>query len=294
MTIESLEYFYEIARGSSYFDTAEQFHVSQSTLSKNIRKLEIELHTQLFSRDGRSVKLTDTGRILLRDLEPMLMAYHKLRRDMDKALNFNRISCYIRPSVSVLNLKNVTSEFMKTYPWISVSLRDERNPASIISLLRDGIVDFVITHRPPHGFPDHKELVLTDDTIVAILPKDHVYAACQEVDLDNLIRETFYSIRRNSFLMQKTFEDLNLPGPDIIHTEMSREELLWKISVDRHPSLMYATDIAPYNLRGVVVRRIKGIGSRPYVLACNKTLELNEARMLFIDYVIDNVRTMNI
>jgi len=294
MTIESLEYFYEIARGSSYFDAAEQFHVSQSTLSKNIRKLEIELHTQLFSKAGRSVKLTDTGRILLRDLEPMLTAYHKLRRDMDKALKISHISCYVRPSVSVLNLKNVTSEFMKIYPWISVSLRDERNPASIVSLLRDDIVDFVITHRPPHGFPDHKELVLTDDTIVVILPEGHVYASCQEVNLDDLIRETFYSIRRNAFMMQKTFEDLNLPGPNIINTEMSREELLWKISVDRYPSLMYATDIAPYNLRGVVARRIKGIGSRPYVMACNKTQEFNEAQMLFINYVIDNVRTMNI
>lgn len=294
MTIESLEYFYEIARGSNYLDAAEQFHVSQSTLSKNIRKLEIELHTQLFCRDGRSVKLTDTGKILLKDVEPMLTAYHKLRRDMDKALNFSHISCYIRPSVSVLNLKNVTSEFMKIYPWISVSLRDERNPASIISLLKDDIVDFVITHRLPHGFPDHKELVLTDDTIVILLPEDHPYASHQEIDLDDLIRETFYAIRRNSFLMQKTFEDLNLPGPNIIHTEMNREELLWKIAVDRHPSLMYATDIAPYNLRGVVARRIKGIGSRPYVLACNKTLELNEAQLLFVNYIIDNVRTMNI
>lgn len=292
MTIESLEYFYELAKGATFLDVAEHYYISQSTLSKKIRKLEEELHTQLFERSGRSVKLTETGKILYNDLNELLPVYRKLRRNMDKALNINHISCYVRPSVSVLNLKNVCTEFMKTYPWITVSLRDERDPASIVALLQDNAVDFVITHRPPHGFPDHKEIVLTDDTIAVILPENHRLANQSEVDLEDISRETFFAIRRNSFLVQKTFEDLNLPGPAIISTEMNREELLWKISVDKHPTLMYATDIAPFNLKGAVARRVKGIGSRPYVMVCNKTPELNEAQLLFINYIIDNVRNM--
>src|SRR6202140_3980486 len=76
MELQQLRYFCAVAGTGSFSRAAEQTHVSQPSLSQQIRKLEDELGARLFDRLGRSVRLTDLGkaflpraRTVLRELE---------------------------------------------------------------------------------------------------------------------------------------------------------------------------------------------------------------------------------
>ena len=76
MELQQLRYFCAIAETGSFSRAAEQTHVSQPSLSQQIRKLEDELGARLFDRLGRSIRLTELGqaflpraRGVLRDLE---------------------------------------------------------------------------------------------------------------------------------------------------------------------------------------------------------------------------------
>src|SRR6201993_3887647 len=76
MELHQLRYFCAVAETGSFSRAAERSHVSQPSLSQQIRKLEDELGARLFDRLGRSVRLTDLGnaflpraRGVLRDLE---------------------------------------------------------------------------------------------------------------------------------------------------------------------------------------------------------------------------------
>ena len=64
MEIRVLRYFLEVAREGSVTHAAERLHISQPTLSKQLKDLETELGKKLFVRSSFSVRLTDEGMLL--------------------------------------------------------------------------------------------------------------------------------------------------------------------------------------------------------------------------------------
>jgi LysR family transcriptional activator of nhaA len=60
-----LHYFWAIAKEGNLTRVAQQLHVSQSALSSQIRQFEEQLGNALFVREGRTLKLTEVGRVVL-------------------------------------------------------------------------------------------------------------------------------------------------------------------------------------------------------------------------------------
>jgi DNA-binding transcriptional LysR family regulator len=69
---------------------AEDLHIAQPALSRQIRALEQQLGTRLFDRDRRSVSLTPAGRQLLEDASPLLAAADAARRRAQRAARGTR------------------------------------------------------------------------------------------------------------------------------------------------------------------------------------------------------------
>jgi DNA-binding transcriptional LysR family regulator len=63
MTLQQLSYFLAAAEQRSFSAAAETLHLSQPSLSEQIRRLEAELGVALFVRAGRGVELTEAGRL---------------------------------------------------------------------------------------------------------------------------------------------------------------------------------------------------------------------------------------
>lgn len=61
MEIRVLRYFWTIAEENSVSKAAEQLHITQPTLSRQLRELETELGTELFTREKNRLKLTEAG-----------------------------------------------------------------------------------------------------------------------------------------------------------------------------------------------------------------------------------------
>ena len=59
----ALQYLIAIAEHGSYTRAAEALHVSQPTMSQQIKQLEESLQSRLLDRSGRSVRLTDAGEV---------------------------------------------------------------------------------------------------------------------------------------------------------------------------------------------------------------------------------------
>ena len=72
MEIRTLQYFLTIAREESISGAAEYLHVTQPTLSRQMKELEEELGKQLFIRGKRRITLTDEGMILRKRAEEIL------------------------------------------------------------------------------------------------------------------------------------------------------------------------------------------------------------------------------
>lgn len=65
MEIRVLRYFIAVANEESISAAAKQLHLSQPTLSRQLKDLETELGTDLFIRGNRKISLTEEGGILI-------------------------------------------------------------------------------------------------------------------------------------------------------------------------------------------------------------------------------------
>lgn len=81
MELRVLNYFLAIAREESFTRAAEQLHVTQPTLSRQIAQLEEELGVELFARSNHNIILTGDGMILKRRAQEILSLADKTKRD---------------------------------------------------------------------------------------------------------------------------------------------------------------------------------------------------------------------
>ena len=105
MELRVLRYFLTVAKEQSFTKAAEQLHITQPTLSRQLAALEEELGTVLFNRGGRNVTLTDEG-ILLKPLKSSISKIRsgrnsrKVRSSMEQsrldAVSSQQWSCWHR------------------------------------------------------------------------------------------------------------------------------------------------------------------------------------------------------
>lgn len=82
MDIRVLEYFLTVAREQSISGAADYLHLTQPTLSRQLKDLENELGKQLFIRGNRKIVLTDDGILLRKRAEEIVDLVHKAENEV--------------------------------------------------------------------------------------------------------------------------------------------------------------------------------------------------------------------
>jgi len=80
LDLRKLRYFVAVAEKLHFGRAADELHIAQPALSRQIRALEQDLGTPLLTRDSHGVAMTDAGRQLLADAGPLLASAHAVRR----------------------------------------------------------------------------------------------------------------------------------------------------------------------------------------------------------------------
>lgn len=81
MELRMLGYFLALAREEKFARAAEQLHVTQPTLSRQIAELEAELGVKLFTRSSHNIVLTEEGMMLKRRAQEILSLADRTKRD---------------------------------------------------------------------------------------------------------------------------------------------------------------------------------------------------------------------
>ena len=84
MDLRLLEYFLAVARVGNITKAAEQLHVTQPTISRQLMDLEERLGTPLLTRGKRPVTLTDAGILFQQRAQEMVDLMEKTRRDLSE------------------------------------------------------------------------------------------------------------------------------------------------------------------------------------------------------------------
>ncbi|MBP1989255.1 LysR family transcriptional regulator [Paenibacillus eucommiae] len=202
MELRQLHYFVKVARKQHVTQAAQELHVAQSAVSRQIRLLEEELGVHLFVQKGRNLHLTSVGRLfldriegILTDLERAVIEIHEFS---DPEAGEIRIGF---PHSVVLNLlPSVVASFKKDHPNVKFRLRQ----GTYNSLIRDitkGEIDLAFISPFPESHEQVVGEILLTEELFAILPADHILADYNSIRLEQLKDESFvvfseeYSLR---------------------------------------------------------------------------------------------------
>ena len=181
MELRVLQYFLAIAREQSIIRAAESLHLSQPTLSTQIKAMEEELGKQLLIRGtkgSRKVTLTEEGMILRKRAEEILNLVRKTEQEISLSDQIIVGNVYIGTGETdaVRIIAKAARELYKTYPGIHYHI-SSGNAQFVIEQLDKGLIDFGIVF----GSVDHTKYNSVEmpfkDTWGVLMRKDSPLAA---------------------------------------------------------------------------------------------------------------------
>src|SRR5919106_428717 len=136
MELRHLRYFIAVAEQLNFRRAAEQLHVAQPPLSKQIRDLEDELGVQLFQRSKRRVQLTEVGRVFLGEARETLNQAEQAARAARRANcgEIGRLIVGFVMSATCSVLPDVVRMFRKRYPGVELVMEESSTGQAIEDL----------------------------------------------------------------------------------------------------------------------------------------------------------------
>ncbi|MGD8997841.1 MAG: LysR family transcriptional regulator [Anaerolineae bacterium] len=175
----------------NFSETARRLHLSQPAVSQRIRSLERHLGTRLFRRCGRSVELTDAGRVLLPMARELLETMRQIEETMlaleGEVAGQVIIGCTTTAGKYALPL--LAASFNQDYPKVLVTIEmcrcDSVEQPLLAREVHVGISDRIIVHRDMECQP------FFTDQIVLIVPADHPFSGRSSVQPLELLDQPF-------------------------------------------------------------------------------------------------------
>lgn len=186
LDLRKLRYFVAVADRLYFGRAADELHIAQPVLSRQIRALEQDLGASLFTRDRHGVELTDAGRQLLADAGPLLASTHAVRRRVSAAASGKRrLMVGFRAGIAVIPAARA---FEDRHPDVVVDVQRIEGDDQAAMLL-DGRIDVGYV-RLPIDEAGLRVTPLYTEPRVAVLPAGHRFAGKQEVTEADLAGET--------------------------------------------------------------------------------------------------------
>jgi LysR family hydrogen peroxide-inducible transcriptional activator len=183
-----LEYVVAVAETLGFHKAAERCHVSQPTLSAQVKQLEDVLGVQLFERDRRRVLLTAAGAVVvaharrvLLEIDDMIAAAKQLVEPCSGTFRIGVI-----PTIAPYLLPDVVPAVRARYPALQLVFREEKTDA-VVADLRGGRLDAGLLALEA-DIGEWASGRIADDPFVVALPEGHRLARKKRVaasDLDD-------------------------------------------------------------------------------------------------------------
>lgn len=186
MELRHLRYFVTLADCLNFTRAAERMHVTQSTLSHQIRQLEDEIGQRLFERSGKRVSLTESGTLFLESarnaLQEVDQGLSALRYSTEDLVGDLRIG-----TTHTFNLHFIpecVASFLVRHPTVRVQIHELAADA-IASALNDGTLDLGIAYQPGAPTSLWFEPLYSEEMALVVNP-DHPLASRRRIRMVEL------------------------------------------------------------------------------------------------------------
>ena len=168
LELRQFETFYWIARLGGFHAAAARLNLTQPTISARMKELERNLGVRLFERNGRNIRLSADGAVVLDRVEKVLLSVDDLRarsRAEDPLSGLLRLGA--PDSFALMCLSELLSVLERTHPELKVAVTVD-NAMELAPRLEDGALDLAyIVHARSYPRLQAEPLGYQDITIVA-------------------------------------------------------------------------------------------------------------------------------
>ncbi len=206
MDFREMSYVVAVADLLNFSQAAEQCHVSQPTLSTQIKKLEESLDVKIFERDNKHVMLTEEGRRIVASARRIL---HEAESIKDIAENAGkpfagkfRLGAF--PTLSTYIFPTIVPQIKKLMPDLRLILIEEKTN-ELIDRLHKGEIDAALLAMPIHEDCFEKKVLFNDPFFLAV-PPEHPLTKNTAIDIDELTNHCLLLLEEGHCLRDNALE----------------------------------------------------------------------------------------
>jgi LysR family transcriptional activator of glutamate synthase operon len=286
MELRQLRYVEAVARHRHFTRAAEELHVAQSALSHQIKRLEAEIGTDLFSRNSRTVTVTEAGEAVAARARGVLDQVDGLRHEVDELRGLVRGELGVGATLPAgqIDVPSVLVRFSEAYPGIEVELQ-EGTAGDMMGYLLDGRIDAafsLLANEPP---PEVAVEQLGEEEIVVAFPAGEGPER-ERVTVTELSRHSLITPRSGSAIKQAVDELFARAGKTMDVSLESGDPFLLRCLV----SAGFGAAILPASLTRregppIDVRGLRPAARLPATLIWHGRRHQTPAARAFIDFI---------
>ncbi len=218
MDIQRIRYFLEVARQKNFSRAAEICHVSQPSLSQQIKKLEEEVGGPLFHRNHGRVAISPLGESFLQYAQAIMASVASAEEFV--AETFSQARRVVRfgalPTIAPYLVPEIFTAISKREPGIKFELLENRTEY-LIEALAIGTIDFALMSPPTSIDSVCDHLVLCRDELLLTLPANHPLANARRISPAKLADESIILLEDSHCLSRQVADYCTRAGltPDI-------------------------------------------------------------------------------
>lgn len=259
MTLQELRYIVALADTGHFGQAAELCHVTQSTLSTQVRKLEDYLGITLFDRSLKRIVPTPVGRAIL-DSARVIVAEADRIRELARSVQQDPMAATLQlgviPTVGPYYLPLVLPTVHRAFPQLKLVLREELT-ADLMHHLREGRFDAVLLALPVEDEGLVVQPLYREPFLVA-LPAGHALAARDQIRPRDLEGEPLLLLEEGHCLRDQALEICagRTQAPDEVQAtslEMLRQMVAMNLGLTLLPAL--AAENAPRGEKRLIAIR---------------------------------------
>jgi len=287
INLHQLKIFHTVATSGSFSRAAAQLMISQPSVSIQVGDLERQFGVELFEQAGKSVRLTEAGRILDDYAGRILSLIEETRRAIDevKGLQRGRLLVGATETPGAYVLPSLLGRLKHQYPQVEIALRIAGTRRIQEMLLHREIDVGVVGWRVT--FPDLEAAPIATDELVLVVAPSHRFASLPSVRVAELAGEPFILRERGSGNRETLDDALHRIGIHITPilelegSEMIKQAVAANLGISILSRWAVALDVAAGRLRVVPIEGLRIV--REILLVHHRERRLPQVARAFIE-----------
>ncbi len=194
MDINNLHAFIEVAEKRSFSRSAESLNLTQPAVSKRIAALESELDSRLFDRVGRSVHLTEAGKVLLPSALKISSEVSRIENEIVTlgSVVGGKLSIGVAEHVGLDRLAKILKSYKENHADVEIDVQFLKSDEAL-EKLENGLLDMSLcsvneTHIERKGHSNLLNIQAWKEDLQIVVEKNHPLAVKKSVTVEELAR----------------------------------------------------------------------------------------------------------